>query len=161
LNHPNIAHIYGLVDSAGARAIAMELVEGETLLARLGRGVLPHEEALRIAKQVAEALEAAHQRGVIHRDLKPGNIMLDAQGNVKVLDFGLAKALDANDSSADISSSPTLLSTAHSGAQVLIGTAPYISPEQIRGHGADARSDIWAFGCVLYELLTAKQAFTG
>jgi dipeptidyl aminopeptidase/acylaminoacyl peptidase len=161
LNHPNIAHIYGLVDSAGTRAIAMELVEGETLQARLGRGALPHDEALRIATQVAEALEAAHERGIIHRDLKPGNIMLDAQGNVKVLDFGLAKALDANDSSANISNSPTLLSTAHTGAQVLIGTAPYISPEQIRGHGADARSDIWAFGCVLYELLTAKQAFTG
>jgi Tol biopolymer transport system component len=176
LNHPNIAQIYGIVESAQARAIVMELVEGETLQARLKRGAIPLAEALNICKQIAEALEAAHDRGIIHRDLKPGNIMIDADGRVKVLDFGLAKGMsganaspagrsnqgiEPSSSDANLSQSPTLISAVHTQANVLIGTAPYMSPEQVRGHAAGERSDVWAFGCVLYEMLTGKQAFTG
>jgi serine/threonine protein kinase len=162
LNHPNIAQIYGIVESGRARAIVMELVEGETLQARLMRGTIPLAEALSIGKQVAEALEAAHDRGIIHRDLKPGNIMIDTDGKAKVLDFGLAKAMESSSpNDANLSHSPTLISAAHTQGNVLIGTAPYMSPEQVRGHAAGERSDVWAFGCVLYEMLTGKQAFTG
>jgi eukaryotic-like serine/threonine-protein kinase len=161
LNHPNIAQIYGIVESAGTRAIVMELVEGETLQFRLKRGPLPLDEALSIARQIAEALEAAHDRGIIHRDLKPGNIMTDADGKVKVLDFGLAKAMEPSSADVNMSHSPTMISAAQTQGNVLIGTAPYMSPEQARGHAAGERSDIWAFGCVLYEMLTGQQAFTG
>ncbi len=160
LNHPNIAQIFGIVESDRTRCIVMELVEGETLQVRLQRGPLPLSEAFLVAKQVAEALEAAHDRGIAHRDLKPGNIMLTPGGSVKVLDLGLAKSMDSQASDADLSNSPTILS-AQTQPNVLMGTAAYMSPEQVRGRAGDERSDIWAFGCVLYEIFTGKPAFTG
>jgi serine/threonine protein kinase len=138
----------------------MELVEGETLQARLSRGALPPDEVFPIAKQIAEAIEAAHERGILHRDLKPGNIMVTTEGKVKVLDFGLAKAADAKPTDPSLSHSPTMI-TGPTQTNVLIGTAAYMSPEQLRGHQADARSDIWSFGVVLYEMFTGKQVFTG
>src|SRR5215467_2783844 len=159
LNHPNIAHVYGLEESANTRSIVMELVDGETLQQRLTRGAIPVEEALQIAKQIAEALEAAHERGIIHRDLKPANIILTADTRVKVLDFGLAKAFQEQQPT-NLSNSPTLVSAA-SMPGVILGTAAYMSPEQARGQNVDHRSDIFAFGCVLYEMLTGKQAFQG
>src|SRR5262245_16776622 len=159
LNHPNIAHIHGLEDSAGVPALVMELVEGPTLADRIAQGALPVEEALPIARQIAEALEAAHHIGIIHRDLKPANIKVRADGTVKVLDFGLAKALDpAGASSADATISPTLsLHATQTG--VILGTAAYMSPEQARGKRVDKQTDIWAYGCVLYEMLTGRRAF--
>ena len=160
LNHLNIAQIYGIEDSGGTPCIVMELVDGETLQARIGRGPIGLPEALAIAKQIAEALEAAHERGVIHRDLKPGNIML-ADGKVKVLDFGLAKAYDTPSANTDVANSPTLVSMAATSAGVILGTAAYMSPEQAKGRAVDRRTDIFAFGCVLYEMLTAKRAFDG
>ncbi len=161
LNHPNIAHIHGLEDSAGVPALVMELVEGPTLADRIAQGAMPVEEALPIARQIAEALEAAHAQGIIHRDLKPANIKVRADGTVKVLDFGLAKALDPlGASSTDATISPTL--TLHATqAGMILGTAAYMSPEQARGKVVDARTDIWAFGCVLFEMLTAQRAFQG
>jgi serine/threonine-protein kinase len=159
LNHPNIAQIYGLEESDKTRCIVMELVEGETLQERLKRGPIPVDEALAIAKQIAEALEAAHEKGIIHRDLKPANIKLTRDGKVKVLDFGLAKALQEQQPS-NLSNSPTLLSAA-STPGIILGTAAYMSPEQARGQNVDHRSDVFSFGCVLYEMLTAKQAFDG
>jgi len=162
LNHPNIAHIYGLATAADdAQCIVMELVEGETLQARVKRGALPPDESLAVARQIAAALEAAHERGIIHRDLKPGNVMVDEEGRVKVLDFGLGKALDSAGSAEELSHSPTMAPAAVTGVNVLLGTVAYMSPEQVRGKVADERSDIWAFGCVLYEMLTGKQAFAG
>ena len=161
LNHPNIAHIYGLEESGDKRCIVMELVEGETLQSRIKRGPLPVDEVLTIAKQIAEALEAAHEKGVIHRDLKPGNVMLTGEGKVKVLDFGLAKAYEANPSNTSLSNSPTMASMAATNAGVILGTAAYMSPEQAKGRTVDKRTDIFAFGCVLYEMLTAKPAFDG
>ena len=161
LNHPNIASIYGIEDgeAAGVRALVLELVEGPTLADRIGQGPLPLEAALPIARQIAEALDAAHERGIIHRDLKPANIKVKDDGTVKVLDFGLAKAL-AGDAGADPSQSPTLTAmTAHTG--VIMGTAAYMSPEQARGKPVDKRADIWAFGAVLYEMLTGRRAFRG
>ena len=160
LNHLNIAQIYGIEDSGGTSCIVMELVDGETLQARILRGPIAMTEALAIARQIAEALEAAHEKGVIHRDLKPGNIML-ADGKVKVLDFGLAKAYDTQSASADLSLSPTLTNMAATSAGVILGTAAYMSPEQAKGRDVDRRTDIFAFGCVLYEMLTAKKAFDG
>src|SRR5688572_13313130 len=160
LNHLNIAQIYGIEDSGGTSCIVMELVEGETLQARIQRGPIAMTEALSIAKQIAEALEAAHEKGVIHRDLKPGNIMLD-DGKVKVLDFGLAKAYDGRSANSDLSLSPTMTSIAATSAGVILGTAAYMSPEQAKGRAVDRRTDIFAFGCVLYEMLTAKKAFDG
>jgi len=162
LNHPNIASIHGLEESGGKRALVMELVEGETLQERLKRGPIPLEEALTIAKQIAEALEEAHEHGIIHRDLKPANVKITPKGTVKVLDFGLAKALEgeASGSSPDLSQSPTL-SAAATAAGVIMGTAAYMSPEQARGQKVDRRADIWSFGIVLYEMLTGKQTFTG
>jgi serine/threonine-protein kinase len=160
LNHLNIAQIYGIEESGGTSCIVMELVEGETLQARLLSGPIAVREALAIAKQIAEALAAAHDKGVIHRDLKPGNIML-ADGNVKVLDFGLAKAYDNPSSSSNLSLSPTMVSMAATSAGVILGTAAYMSPEQAKGRAVDRRTDIFAFGCVLYEMLTAKKAFDG
>ena len=163
LNHPNIAAIHGLEDSNGTRALVMELVEGETLADRLARGPIPIDEALPIAKQIAEALEAAHEQGIIHRDLKPANIKVRPDGTVKVLDFGLAKALEpASVAGVGATASPTITSPAlMTGVGVLLGTAAYMSPEQARGREADRRADIWAFGCVFFEMLTGRRAFHG
>jgi eukaryotic-like serine/threonine-protein kinase len=149
LNHSGIAAIYGLEDTDGIRAIVMELAEGETLADRIGRGPVPVDEALDIARQVAEALEAAHEKGVIHRDLKPGNIMVSADGQVKVLDFGLA----GDAATADPENSPTVTIGA-TQAGVILGTAGYMSPEQAGGQTVDRLTDIWAFGVVLYEMST-------
>ncbi len=167
LNHPNIASIYGLEENGGQRALVMELAPGEELAARIQRGKLPLEEALRIALAIAEALEAAHDRAIIHRDLKPANIKLgdaDASGGgrVKILDFGLAKALqgDLSSSGIDLSRSPTL-SVAATQAGMILGTASYMSPEQARAIAADRRADIWSFGVILYEMLTGRRAFVG
>src|SRR5499426_1384319 len=155
LNHPNIAAIHGLEESNGTRALVMELVEGETLADRISRGPIPIDEALPIATQIAEALEAAHEQGIIHRDLKPANIKRRPDATVKVLDFGLAKALDpVGVASANVSQSPTITSPAMSQVGMILGTAAYMSPEQAKGRPADKRSDVWAFGCVLYEMLT-------
>ena len=164
LNHPNIAHIHGLEESNGVRALVMELVEGEDLSQHIVRGPIPIDEALPIARQIAEALEAAHEQGIIHRDLKPANIKLRPDGTVKVLDFGLAKLVQpqAATSHADLTASPTITSPAMmTGMGVILGTAAYMSPEQAKGREADKRSDIWAFGCVLYEMLTGQQPFAG
>ena len=163
LNHPHIASVYGVGSAEGVRFLAMELVEGDDLAARIGRGAFPVEEAVEVARQIAEALEAAHERGIVHRDLKPANVKLTPAGQVKVLDFGLAKALEggaeaASGSAASIS--PTITSPM-TGANVILGTAAYMSPEQARGKTVDRRADIWAFGCVLYECLTGRRAFGG
>ncbi len=160
LNHQNIAAIYGLEDTGSSQALVMELVEGPTLADRIKSGPISSEEALPIARQICEALEYAHERGIVHRDLKPANIKVTPEGNVKVLDFGLAKALQNESNPADISSSPTMSRLA-TQAGMIIGTAAYMSPEQARGKSADRRSDIWAFGCVFYEMLTGKMAFKG
>ena len=160
LDHPNIASIYGLEDSGGTRALVMQLVEGPTLADRIKAGPIPVDEAVRIARQIADALEYAHERGIIHRDLKPANVKVSNDDTVKVLDFGLAKALEGDPSSIDISTSPTISRMATQQG-VLLGTAAYMSPEQAKAKTVDRRADIWAFGCVLYEMLTGKQAFTG
>jgi Tol biopolymer transport system component/tRNA A-37 threonylcarbamoyl transferase component Bud32 len=162
LNHPNIAHLYGFEDAAGTHALVMEFVPGPTLADRIAEGPLALSEALPIARQIADALEAAHDHGVIHRDLKPANIKIKDDGSVKVLDFGLAKALtaDAGSGAADPSSSPTLTARATQMGMIL-GTAAYMSPEQARGRPVDRRADVWAFGCVLYEMLTGRRAFAG
>src|ERR1700739_1549193 len=150
LNHPNIATIHGLEQSNGTSYLVMELVSGETLADRVKRdGAVPIEEALTIAKQIAEALEAAHEKGIIHRDLKPSNVKVTPEGKVKVLDFGLAKAFAGDGVNEDPSNSPTL-SVAATMHGVILGTAAYMSPEQARGKSVDKRTDIWAFGCVLY-----------
>ncbi|HEX7794525.1 MAG TPA: protein kinase [Vicinamibacterales bacterium] len=160
LNHPNIAHIHGLEESGGLRALVMELVEGEELAQRLTRGAIPLDEALPIAKQIAEAFEAAHEQGIIHRDLKPANIKVRPDGTVKVLDFGLAKALEATSGvAASVSTAPTITTPAMTQAGMILGTAAYMAPEQARGKGVDKRADIWAFGCVLFEMLTGRRAF--
>ncbi len=181
LNHPNIGAIYGMEEGPAAAssgpaeasehytvALVIELVEGEDLSQRIARGAVPLDEALPIAKQIADALEAAHEQGIIHRDLKPANIKVRADGTVKVLDFGLAKALDLGPGKSggpgrdDSSASPTLTSPAQmTGMGVILGTAAYMSPEQARGKVVDRRADIWAFGCVLFEMLTAARPFTG
>src|SRR5437879_3477746 len=186
LNHPNIAAIYGLEESGGIRALAMEVVEGPTLAEKIRVAHGPRsgpaafrepdhrtagvtrqvDEALGIAKQIAEGLEAAHERGIIHRDLKPANIKITPGGTVKLLDFGLAKALDVAATGGEaahqqpLQDSPTL-SMAATQAGVIMGTAAYMSPEQARGKPVDRRADIWAFGCVLYEMLTGERAFEG
>jgi Tol biopolymer transport system component len=161
LNHPNIATIHGLEDSDGTSYLVMELVPGENLAERVRRdGAVPVEEALTIAKQIAEALEAAHEKGIIHRDLKPANVKLTLEGRVKVLDFGLAKAFAGDTTTEDMSNSPTL-SIAATMHGVILGTAAYMSPEQAKGKAVDKRTDIFAFGAMLYELLTGKQAFHG
>ncbi len=160
LNHPNIATIYGLEEDRDTRFLVLELVEGDTLADRLKRGPIPVEESLRLALQIAEALESAHQKGVIHRDLKPANIKVTPEGNVKVLDFGLAKAFVGDGVAVDPSESPTISMTATKQG-VIQGTAAYMSPEQARGREVDRRADIWAFGCVLYEALAGRRAFQG
>jgi Tol biopolymer transport system component len=159
LNHVNIAHIYGLERSGGVTALVMELVDGQTLAERLERGALPADEALNIAMQIAEALEAAHERGIVHRDLKPANIKLASNGVVKVLDFGIAKALDTKAISGP--QAAQLTTPAMTEAGIVLGTAAYMSPEQARGKAVDQRADIWAFGCLLYEMLTGQAAFGG
>ncbi len=162
LNHPNIAAIYGREESGGMTALVMELVEGDDLSQRIARGAIPIDEALPIAKQIAEALEAAHDQGIIHRDLKPANIKVRPEGTVKVLDFGLAKAMAPVGSVPNVSQSPTITTPAMmTRVGVILGTAAYMSPEQARGKPVDKRADIWAFGCVLYEMLTARRAFAG
>jgi serine/threonine protein kinase len=165
LNHPNIAQIYGLesVGATGERALVMELVEGETLAERVSRGPVPIDEALPIARQIADALEAAHDGGIIHRDLKPANIKVRPDGTVKVLDFGLAKSIDPSGvlSGVDAANSPTFTSPAATGIGVILGTAAYMAPEQARGKAVDSRADIWAFGVTVYEMLTGKPLFAG
>ncbi len=164
LGHPNVAAIYGLEESEGLVALAMELVPGEDLSERLARGPLPVDEALAVARQIAEALEEAHGKGVVHRDLKPANVKLTPDGKVKVLDFGLAKALSGDASatldSSDSSRSPTMTRQA-TQAGMILGTAAYMSPEQARGKPVDKRADVWSFGVVLYEMLTGKRLFAG
>jgi eukaryotic-like serine/threonine-protein kinase len=161
LNHPHIASIYGLEESQGARALVLELVDGVTLADRLVGGALPLDEAWPIARQIAEALEAAHDHGIIHRDLKPANVKVRADGTVKVLDFGLAKVFDPTTTAADSSQSPTLTSPAATRIGIIMGTAAYMSPEQARGKVVDRRADVWAFGCVVYEMLVGRRAFGG
>ena len=159
LNHPNIAAIYGIEEAEGTRALVLERVEGPTLADRISQGPIPLDEALPIAKQIAEALEAAHEAGVIHRDLKPANIKVREDGTVKVLDFGLAKASDPNPE-GDPSQSPTLTAAA-TQMGVIMGTAAYMSPEQAAGKPVDKRSDIWSYGVVVFEMLTGQRVFTG
>jgi Tol biopolymer transport system component len=167
LNHPHIAAIYGFEESSGAHALVMELVDGATLDDRIRQGPMAIEEALPIARQIADALEAAHERGIVHRDLKPANVTLRDDGTVKVLDFGLAKAMDTAsgsgdpDKTIDLANSPTMASPAMSMHGMILGTAAYMSPEQARGKLVDKRTDVWAFGAVLYEMLAGKRAFDG
>src|SRR5262245_50318421 len=159
LNHPNIAVIHGFGEDNGTTFLVMEFVPGETVADRLTRSTTPVDESLKIALQIAEALEAAHEKGIIHRDLKPANVKVTPEGRVKVLDFGLAKAFAADGATDEaLSNSPTL-SIAATGHGVLLGTAGYMSPEQARGKTVDKRADIWAFGCVLYEMLTGRRVF--
>jgi len=158
LNHPHIATIHSLEAVDGNRFLVLEVVEGETLQERITRGPLPLHEAIEVSREIAEALDAAHGKGVIHRDLKPPNIKLAPEGGVKVLDFGLAKQ-SATEPSSSQSESPTF--TRHTETGVILGTAPYMSPEQARGKPVDRRTDVWAFGCVLYEMLTGRNAFRG
>jgi len=160
LNHPHIAAIHGVEEGEGIRALVLELVPGETLAERIAAGPIPVDEALAIARQIADALEAAHARGIVHRDLKPANVKITPDGGVKVLDFGLAKALSADGVAPDATSSPTLTAQA-TQAGVVIGTAAYMSPEQARGRPVDKRSDVWSFGAVLYEMLTGRRCFEG
>ena len=159
LNHPNIAQVFGVEDADGAPVIVMELVEGPTLADRLAKGALPIDEALPIASQMCDGLEAAHERGIIHRDLKPANIKVRADGAIKILDFGLARVL-AGDAPLDPGQSPTM-APPDTGVGIVLGTAAYMSPEQARGRAVDKRTDIWAFGCVVYEMLTGQPVFSG
>ena len=164
LNHPNIAHIHGVEDSDRIHALVMELVDGPTLAEWIAQGPIPISDALPIAKQIAEALDAAHDQGIIHRDLKPANVKVREDGTVKVLDFGLARlvAPDASGAGAGtVTQSPTFTTPAATVAGVILGTAAYMSPEQAKGRAADKRSDVWAFGAVLYEMLTGRRPFEG
>jgi eukaryotic-like serine/threonine-protein kinase len=159
LNHPHIAQIYGLEQGGDTTALVMELVEGDDLSQRIGRGPLPLDEALPIARQIAQALETAHERGIIHRDLKPANVKVRADGTVKVLDFGLAKLIAP--AITEGANSPSITSPAMTMGGVVLGTAAYMPPEQAKGKPVDRRADVWAFGCVLYEMLTGQHAFGG
>ena len=158
LNHPNIGTIHGFEEAEGMRALVLELVEGDTLADRVARGPLPIPETLAIARQIADALEAAHDKGVVHRDLKPANIKITPDGVIKVLDFGLAKSDPGG--ASELANSPTI-TVGGTVAGLILGTAAYMSPEQARGRVVDKRTDVWAFGCVLYELLTGRAAFPG
>src|SRR5947199_9438961 len=160
LNHPHIAAIYSLEEANGSRFLVLELVEGQTLADRLKRGPLPMDEALTVAKHICEAIEAAHEKGIIHRDLKPANIKITSDGIVKVLDFGLAKVREAEAQASNLSNSPTVM-TARSTPGIILGSAAYMSPEQAKGQEANRTSDVWAFGCVLYEMLTGRAPFEG
>lgn len=160
LNHPNIAAIHSLEDDKGTHYLVLELVEGETLADRIARGPVPVKEALRICSQVAEALEAAHQKGITHRDIKPANIKVTPEGRVKVLDFGLAKAFAVEGAGGDLSELPTVTAPPTREGQIL-GTPAYMSPEQVRGKPLERQTDVWSFGCVLFELLAGKRAFRG
>jgi eukaryotic-like serine/threonine-protein kinase len=157
LNHPNICHVYDV----GPNYLVMELVEGPTLAERLKQGAMPLDEALLIARQIGEALEAAHERRVVHRDLKPGNIKIRPDGTVKVLDFGLAKMAEEEALAGNPENSPTLTLEQATRVGTVMGTAAYIAPEQARGQAVDKRADIWAFGVVLYEMLTGQRLFGG
>ena len=168
LNHPHIAHLHGVEDSGAVRALVMELVEGEDLAKRLERGPIPLDDALAIARQIADALAAAHEQGIVHRDLKPANVKVRDDGTVKVLDFGLAKALEStgtagrSGSQADaVLNSPTITTPAMTMHGMILGTAAYMAPEQAKGKPVDKRADIWAFGCVLYEMVSGRRAFQG
>jgi serine/threonine protein kinase len=161
LNHPNIGAIYDLQEAEGSRFLVLEFVEGETLAQRIGRGAIPVEEALSIARGICDALEVAHEKGITHRDLKPANIKLTPDGKVKVLDFGLAKVIEPAPIGAPLADSPTMLSMTATGAGMILGTAAYMAPEQVKGSTVDRRTDIWAFGVVLYEMLTGRPAFDG
>ena len=160
LNHPNIAAIHGFEEDNGTHFLVLELVEGDTLADQIKRGAIPVEESLTLALQIAEALEAAHEKGVIHRDLKPANIKVTPDGKVKVLDFGLAKAFAGDGVDVSLSNSPTLSMQATQQG-IILGTAAYMSPEQARGEATDRRADVWAFGCVLFEILTGRGTFEG
>ena len=160
LNHPNIGAIFGLEEEDGVRALALELIEGEDLSERIAKGPIALEEALQIALQIAEALEAAHEKGIIHRDLKPANVIVTPEGTVKVLDFGLAKAMEEGPTGSDVTHSPTLTMQA-TQAGIILGTAAYMSPEQAKGRRVGKMTDIFAFGAVLYELLSGQKAFLG
>ena len=160
LNHPNIAQIHGFEESDGQAALVLEHVDGRTLAETIDSSPLALDDALPIAIQIAEALEAAHEKGIVHRDLKPANVKVTPEGTVKVLDFGLAKALQDEPSPEQAANSPTMTEAA-TRAGVILGTAAYMSPEQARGRPVDRRTDNWAFGCVLYELLTGKQTYPG
>jgi eukaryotic-like serine/threonine-protein kinase len=161
LNHPNIAAIYGLEDTGAQAALVLELVDGPTLADRIAEGPIPLDEAVRIGRQIGDALQAAHEQGIIHRDLKPANIKVRPDGTVKVLDFGLAKALEPVAPAAGQPAAPTITSPALTRMGVILGTAAYMSPEQAKGRAADKRSDVWAFGCVLFEMLTGRRPFEG
>jgi eukaryotic-like serine/threonine-protein kinase len=159
LNHPNIAQVHGLEDSDGVPVLVMELVDGPTLADRIARGPIPVEEALQIGEQIAEALEAAHEQNIIHRDLKPANVKVRFDGTVKVLDFGLAKALEPGTDHAESVSETTAAGATMAG--VILGTAAYMAPEQAKGRAVDRRTDLWAFGCVMFEMLVGRRAFDG
>jgi serine/threonine protein kinase len=157
LNHPNIATIYGLEKSDDQQFLAMELVEGDTLAERIKKGPLPIEEALKLCLQIAEGLEFAHEKGIIHRDLKPANVKVTPEGKVKILDFGIAKAFQDQPDDKDAPKSPAITDEMTRPGMIL-GTATYMSPEQAKGKATDKRTDIWAFGCILFECLTGKRA---
>ena len=169
LNHPNIGAIYGFEESTpstgsgqvAVQALVLGLVEGPTLADRIAQGAIPFYDVLAIGRQIADAVDAADEQGIVHRDLKPANIKIRPDGTVKVLDFGLAKALDSGPSVINESTSPTMTTPAMTQMGVILGTAAYMSPEQARGRAADKRSDVWAFGCVLFEMLTGDQLFRG
>src|ERR1700686_1282901 len=160
LDHPNIGHIHGIVDSEDSRGLVLALIEGPTLADRIEAGTIPLDEAVAMSKQIIEALEYAHDRGVVHRDLKPANIKITPEGVVKVLDFGLAKVLEDEPPKSSLSNSPTM-TVGHTRAGMILGTAAYMSPEQAIGRPVDRRSDIFSFGAVLYEMLTGNRAFGG
>src|SRR6186713_2418733 len=161
LNHPHIGAIYGVEvgESGKSRYLILEFIDGESLAGRLAKGALPFDEAIALARQMLDALEAAHEKGIVHRDLKPANLMLTGEGQLKVLDFGLARVIDG-DPSASVANSPTLTFAA-TQAGVIMGTASYMAPEQAKGRAADRRADVWAFGCVFYEMLSGKRVFDG
>src|SRR5260370_11093532 len=160
LNHPHIGAIYGVEDAESVHALVLELVEGDTLAERLRRGPIPVTDALAIARQIAEALESAHERGIVHRDLKPGNVKITPDGTVKVLDFGLAKATSNDAVGFDLDKLPTI-TVDETSAGAILGTVAYMSPEQARGKAVDKRTDIWAFGCLLFEMISVRMAFSG